>query len=197
MLLSFWIAHWIGLGPTLIDCNHFLGKQLVAIDTLWASLRPPRTPPFDTPYPSAFQHIRPIHKDFWKRKGLIFILNRHLDFGASVVVLVVGSSGLERNTLLVVQLPALSEHVLSNRVSGLVVSAKMIQFARLDWKGDITVVIDPAFLSRSVIAEQFRGVEPWLSSSWTAMENTFQVMRHAFLPPNKIPNGLVDVFSPV
>ena len=107
-----------------------------------------------------------------------------------------GSSGLERNTLLVVQLPALSEHVLSNRVSGLVVSAKMIQFARLDWKGDITVVIDPAFLSRSVIAEQFRGVEPWLSSSWTAMENTFQVMRHAFLPPNKIPNGLVDVFSP-
>ena len=108
-----------------------------------------------------------------------------------------GSSGLERNTLLVVQLPALSEHVPSNRVSGLVVLAKMIQFARLDWKGGITVVIDPAFLTRSVIAEQFRGVEPWLSSSWTAMENTFQVIRHAFLPPKKIPNGLVDVFSPV
>ena len=75
--------------------------------------------------------------------------------------------------------------------------AKMIQFARLDWKGDITVVIDPAFLSRSVIAEKFWGVEPWLSSSWTAMENTFQVLRHAFLPPNKIPKGLADVFSPI
>ena len=33
VLLNFWIAHWIGLGPTLIDCNHFLGKQLVAVDT--------------------------------------------------------------------------------------------------------------------------------------------------------------------
>ena len=83
VLLNFWIAHWIGLGPTLIDCSHFLGKQLVAVDTLWASLRPARAPPFDIPYPSAFQHIRPIHKDFWKRKGLIFILNRHLDWDLS------------------------------------------------------------------------------------------------------------------
>ena len=50
ILFNFWVAHWIGFSTLSVDCKHFMGKQLVAVDTLWASLRPSRTPPFDEPY---------------------------------------------------------------------------------------------------------------------------------------------------
>ena len=58
ILLNFWVAHWIGFGNLTVDCKHFMGKQLVAVDTLRASLRPSRAPPFDEPYTSAFPYIR-------------------------------------------------------------------------------------------------------------------------------------------
>ena len=74
----------------------------------------------------------------------------------------------------------------------------MIQFAKLDWKGEITVVVSSGFLSRSLIAEHFREVEPWRSSTWTSLEpeQTYQVLQQTFLPPKKIPTGFVDIFDP-
>ena len=123
MLLNFWVAHWIGCGSLMIDCRRFIGKQLMAVDILWASFRASRSLPFDDPYASAFRYTKPIHKDFWKRKGLLFFLNRYYNNGATIIV---GSVGLDRGALLVVQLLSLFAHILSNLIAGLVLFLKMI-----------------------------------------------------------------------
>ena len=139
-LLRPWLNYWIQPLPNPLPGDYLMGKQLVAVDTLWATLRPSRTLPFETPYLSRFLHIQPIHKDFWKRKGILYFLVAHADLGISVVV---GSSGLQEDTLLVAQLPPQWEHDGDNILSGLLVLAKLIDITRQDYRGLITVATQP------------------------------------------------------
>ena len=166
-LLRPWIDYWIRPLPThsreSISCHGLTGKQLVAVDSLWATLRPSRSLPFDEPYLSHCLHLRPIHKHFWKRKGILYFLVMHADQGISVVV---GPAGLQEDTLLVAQLPPQWQHEGDNILSGLLVLAKLVDITRRDYRrrrGLITIVAQPAFFSRQILRDFEAGLSPVLS----------------------------------
>ena len=158
-LLKHWLNYWIPPLPNPLPRDYLMGKQLVAVDTLWATLRPARALPFEESYLSHFLHIKPIHKGFWKRKGILFVLVAHADLGISVVV---GSAGLQEDSLLVAQLPPQWEHDGNNILSGLLVLNKLVAMTRQGYKGLITVVMQPTFLNRQVLSGNTNRLDPAL-----------------------------------
>ena len=181
-LLKHWLHYWIPPLPNPLPRDYLMGKQLVAVDTLWATLRPARVLPFEESYLSHFLHIKPIHKDFWKRKGILFVLVAHADLGISVVV---GSAGLQEDSLLVAQLPPQWEHDGNNILSGLLVLNKLIAMTRQGYKGLITVVMQPTFLNRQVLSGNTDRLDPALFAQWTSGECKHDILLHTFLPPGR------------
>ena len=169
-----------------------MGKQLVAVDTLWATLRPSKTLPFEDPYPEHFLHLRPIHKDFWKRKGVLFFLLLHPDCGTSVVV---GSAGLEEDTLLVAQLPPQRPTEGDNLLSGLLVLARLVDITRRDYRGVITIIAQPYFSRQILSTANTARSDATLYAQWQHFENRHGILRHTFLPPRKIPEGFRHIFE--
>ena len=181
-LLKHWLNYWIPPLPNPLPRDYLMGKQLVAVDTLWATLRPARVLPFEESYLSHFLHIKPIHKDFWKRKGILFVLVAHADLGISVVV---GTAGLQEDSLLVAQLPPQWEHDGNNILSGLLVLNKLIAMTRQGYKGLITVVMQLTFLNRQVLSGNTNRLDPALFAQWTSGECKHDILRHTFLPPGR------------
>lgn len=192
-LLKHWLNYWIPPLPNPLPRDYLMGKQLVAVDTLWATLRPARALPFEELYLSHFLHIKPIHKDFWKRKGILFVLVAHADLGISVVV---GSAGLQEDSLLVAQLPPQWEHDGNNILSGLLVLNKLIAMTRQGYKGLITVVMQLTFLNRQVLSGNTNRLDPALFAQWTSGECKHDILRHTFLPSRKIPEAFRHIFEP-
>ena len=192
-LLQHWLGYWIQPFPSPFPGDYLMGKQLVAVDTFWATLRPARALPFEAPYLSHFLHIKPIHKDFWKRKGILFFLIAHADLGISVVV---GSAGLQEDRRLVAQLPPQWEHAGNNLLSGLLVLSKLIDITRQDYKGLVTVVMQPVFLNKQILSGNTNKLDPVLFSQWNSGEYKHDILCHTFLPPRKIPEAFRYIFMP-
>ena len=131
-------------------------------------------------------YTKPIHKDFWKRKGILFFLIAHADLGISVVV---GSAGLQEDRRLVAQLPPQWEHAGNNLLSGLLVLSKLIDITRQDYKGLVTVVMQPVFLNKQILSGNTNKLDPVLFSQWNSGEYKHDILRHTFLPPRKTPEA--------